>query len=90
MSIMKIQSRTLKQAETHISVFPSKTVTFSSKGQFTVPRSVRQRLGLQPGGRLLLEVRGEELGIRRQGSVAQETAGSLAPYVPRQKEARRV
>lgn len=38
--------------------------TLTSKGQITVPREVRRRLGLQTGDKLLFEDEGEVVRIR--------------------------
>ncbi len=42
----------------------------TSKGQITVPKAVRKRLGIQPGDELLFEIRGDHVEVvpkRRQG-----------------------
>ncbi|CAM3481713.1 AbrB/MazE/SpoVT family DNA-binding domain-containing protein [Polaromonas hydrogenivorans] len=36
----------------------------SSKGQVTLPAAMRARLGIQPGSRIVFEVRGKELVIK--------------------------
>lgn len=38
--------------------------TLTSKGQITVPREVRRRLGLQTGDKLLFEADGEVIRVR--------------------------
>lgn len=40
------------------------TTRISSKGQITVPKEVRDSLGLEPGGRVLVEVTGKFAVIR--------------------------
>jgi AbrB family looped-hinge helix DNA binding protein len=35
------------------------TATLTSKGQVTIPKEVREALGLEPGDRLCFEVRGD-------------------------------
>lgn len=37
----------------------------SSKGQITIPKSVREKMGLQPGDKVRVEVRGENIVIER-------------------------
>ena len=41
-------------------------VKLSSKNQIVVPRDARQALGLKPGARLLVVVRGDTLILRRK------------------------
>ena len=41
-----------------------RTVTLSSKGQFTIPKDLRTRLGMQPGERVELWVEQESLRAR--------------------------
>lgn len=41
-------------------------VRLSSKGQLTLPLEVRKKLGMEKGDRLLVEVIGEEVRIRRE------------------------
>ncbi len=36
----------------------------SSKGQVTLPAAMRARLGIQPGSRIVFELRGNELVIK--------------------------
>ena len=36
----------------------------TSKGQITVPREIRQRLGVKPGDRLLFEQDGDDVRVR--------------------------
>ena len=39
------------------------TATISSKGQLTIPKPVRDALGLEPGTQVLLVMRGEKVGL---------------------------
>lgn len=41
------------------------TATLSSKSQLVIPAEVRRQLGINPGDRLLLEVQGDQLVIRK-------------------------
>ncbi len=38
--------------------------TVTSKGQFTIPKPLRERFGIEPGSRVVLEVRGDTLLCR--------------------------
>jgi AbrB family looped-hinge helix DNA binding protein len=40
-------------------------MTLTSKGQVTIPQDVRERLGLLPGTRVVFEVDGDSVRIRR-------------------------
>ncbi len=45
----------------------------TSKGQITVPKAIRERLGVQPGDDLLFDIRGSRVQViprRRQGVAA--------------------
>ena len=43
---------------------PRQTLTVSSRGQITLPASLRKRLGIRPGGVLSAEEKGGELVLR--------------------------
>lgn len=61
------------------------TSTVTSKGQVTVPESVRLYLGIVPGDRLYFEVEPEKKAARIRlapTSVVEELAGSLHSSVP--------
>jgi antitoxin PrlF len=51
-------------------------ITVSEKGQVTLPIAVRRRLGIEPGSRLEVGVRGNKIVLRRIRTVA-ELAGIL-------------
>lgn len=40
-------------------------MTLTSKGQVTIPQDVRERLGLLPGTRVVFEIDGDSVRIRR-------------------------
>ena len=40
-------------------------VRLDERGRITIPREVRERLGLRPGERLLVRVQGDSIVIRR-------------------------
>ena len=42
--------------------------TMSSKGQITIPKHVREALGIEPGDPLEFEVRGQECVVRKKRS----------------------
>lgn len=62
-----------------IAVMRVTALTISKKGQITLPAEVRRRLGLEPRSRVELEVRGDEVVLRRLGTVA-ELHGIFAQY----------
>lgn len=41
------------------------TATLSAKSQIVIPVAIQRRLGLRPGDRLLLEVEGERVVLRK-------------------------
>ncbi|MEN9812506.1 MAG: prlF antitoxin for toxin YhaV toxin, partial [Verrucomicrobiota bacterium] len=43
-------------------------IALSAKGQATIPKPIRDLLGLKPGGRVTFEVRGEEVVLRAVGN----------------------
>jgi len=45
---------------------PVPYATLTSKGQLTVPKDVRERLGLSPGDRVAIEVDGENRATMRR------------------------
>lgn len=51
-------------------------IALSAKGQATIPKPIRDLLGLKPGGRVTFEVRGEEVVLRAVGN----PAGMLSRY----------
>jgi len=63
--------------------------TLTSKGQTTVPREVRQALGLGPRQRIVYEIEGDSVRIRSAGGSLMGAAGALAdgkPALGRDKE----
>lgn len=52
--------------------------TLTGKGQLTIPKEVRERLGLRPGDRLVFEFEGESLCLRvEKPTTLRELRGSL-------------
>jgi AbrB family looped-hinge helix DNA binding protein len=47
-----------------------RTVTISSKGQFTIPKDIRDRLGIQPGDRVELWVEKGRLRARPLNAIS--------------------
>lgn len=56
--------------------------TITAKGQTTVPKEVRQRLGLGPRQKIVYEVGPEGVSLHAAGSSLGELAGSLAGKEP--------
>jgi AbrB family looped-hinge helix DNA binding protein len=54
-------------------------MTLTSKGQVTIPQDVRERLGLLPGTRVVFEVDGDSVRIRR--AEAQPRGGELVAHM---------
>ena len=50
-------------------------MTLTSKGQVTIPQDIRQRLGFRPGTRVVFDVVGDSVRIRR--AAAQPTGAAL-------------
>jgi AbrB family looped-hinge helix DNA binding protein len=55
----------------------SKSVKLSRKGQFVLPREMREALGLKEGDTLLLTLRDDQVTITRAADFARATRGSL-------------
>ena len=51
--------------------------TMTSKGQLTIPKEVRDRLGLTPGTRFFVTVRGSEVVARPKNRKLADLAGML-------------
>jgi len=51
--------------------------TMTSKGQTTVPKEVREALGLEPGSKLLWEVRGGKVAITTERPLLWELEGFI-------------
>jgi AbrB family looped-hinge helix DNA binding protein len=56
-----------------------KHITISPTSRITIPAAIRRQLGWEAGTRLSVEVRGEELVLRRVRPLA-ELAGIFADY----------
>lgn len=56
--------------------------TLTSKGQTTVPREVREALGLGPRQRIVYEIESGSVRIRAAGGSLLATAGALADGKP--------
>lgn len=53
--------------------------TLTKKGQVTIPRAVRARLGLKPKDKVAFEVDGNEVKIRRAASKVLAGYGTVKP-----------
>ena len=53
------------------------TGTLTSKGQTTIPKAVRQRLGLKPGDRILYVIEGGEVILRAANRPIRTLKGAL-------------
>jgi AbrB family looped-hinge helix DNA binding protein len=49
-------------------------MTLTTKGQVTIPRDIRERLGLMPGTRVVFDIVGDAVRIRRAGEQARGAA----------------
>ena len=60
----------------------------TSKGQITVPREVRQALGVKPGDKIVFEQNGKEVSVRpvRSRSVFAKYRGIGNPGMPSGRE----
>lgn len=62
------------------------TTTVSDKGQLTIPKAIREQLGIAPGDRVILTVAGGAIVLTPlRDSIVAQTAGSLAGYVRRRR-----
>ena len=61
-----------------------KEAKITSKGQITVPREVRQALGVQPGDKIVFEQNGKDVSVRpvRSKSVFAKYRGIGNPGIP--------
>ncbi|MBA2759035.1 MAG: AbrB/MazE/SpoVT family DNA-binding domain-containing protein [Chloroflexia bacterium] len=57
-----------------------RTVNVRQKGQMTLPADVRDQLGVQNGGKLLLERQENHWILVRADDLVDRTAGALAEY----------
>jgi len=57
-----------------------RTVNVCQKGQMTLPADVRDELGVQNGGKLLLERQDNHWILVRADKLVDRTAGALAEY----------
>ncbi len=53
------------------------TATVTSKGQITLPKSIRQALGIDIGGRVAFELRGDTVVVTRAEDAAHEDPAIL-------------
>ncbi len=54
-----------------------KVVKLSSKGQIVVPREIREKLGIKPGMKLTIRLRGEEICLLTPEKYSEITRGLL-------------
>ncbi len=58
----------------------------TAKGQFTVPKAIRETVGIKPGDRVTLCVQDGAIVLKPLGrSIVAETAGSRAKHVRRRR-----
>ncbi len=55
----------------------AKTVKLSAKGQIVVPQEIREEIGVQPGGKLVVLLRGKEVVLLSPDEYARQTCGML-------------
>ncbi len=72
-----------------LTLYFTKMVTVTSKGQITLPKASRELFGVKPGDRLILTVKGDEFWIRPLGPITRQTAGSLSRYARPRKTVKR-
>ncbi len=53
------------------------TATITSKGQVTIPKKIRDKLGLKPGDKVDFEVEKGDLKVSRKKYSIEETFGML-------------
>jgi len=53
--------------------------TVTSKGQVTIPKHLRDQLGIVPGEQLIFTLEDDEIRIARSLSIIERTAGALRP-----------
>ncbi|HET8865124.1 MAG TPA: AbrB/MazE/SpoVT family DNA-binding domain-containing protein [Gracilimonas sp.] len=53
------------------------TATITSKGQVTIPKKIREKLGLKPGDKIDFEVEKGDLKVSRKKYSIEETFGML-------------
>jgi AbrB family looped-hinge helix DNA binding protein len=63
------------------------TVTLSSKGQITIPKSIRERLRLKPGDRINFVVRGDTVSLEPAAGSILEWYGALPVDAPQDLKA---
>jgi bifunctional DNA-binding transcriptional regulator/antitoxin component of YhaV-PrlF toxin-antitoxin module len=66
-----------------------KIVTVSAKGQITIGKKLLNVVGWQPGERLMWTIRKDRSAQLERVSIVAETAGSLARYIPKDKQLKR-
>jgi len=57
------------------------SVKVSSKNQISLPSEARKRLGIEPGERLTVEIRNEQLILRRRPARASERMRGIGRHV---------
>jgi len=53
--------------------------TVTSKGQVTIPKHLRDRLGIVPSEQVIFSLEDDEIHIARSISIVERTAGALKP-----------
>ncbi len=61
------------------------TTSVTSKGQVTIPKPVRQRLGIRQGGRIEFSLVGDHLELRVKSSPAEVTASGFGMLTSRKR-----
>lgn len=59
----------------------AETATLTSKGQITLPKAVRQALGVDMGSRLLFEIRGDEVVVSRADADDTHTDPAISAFL---------
>lgn len=53
--------------------------TMTEKGQVTIPKQVRDKLGLKPRDKVEIVVEGDEARLRKKGKAIADVVGTLPP-----------
>jgi AbrB family looped-hinge helix DNA binding protein len=55
----------------------ARATTLTSKGQVTIPKAIRDKLGLKPGDKIMFSLENGHITLRRAYRALEEVAGSI-------------